>query len=205
MDRSAKSRSCSGGVIIHWRIKWFSVAYYLYKKKGSGVISKSNQPDCVTAWTSSRTLHKSSRFLSRSSRSIITSSWWFCDYRHPVFDRLRYCMQKRRGPGKAWSIWSCKWHRPKRGEGIPHQKKLEALSCSFCSKRWSFERSRSEKRTAPGSKRRTRAQNGGKAWERDLLKSSRFFTAIKSIAIRESGLWRIESNVAKIEPFPFSF
>ena len=44
-----------------------------------------------------------------------------------------------------------------RGGGVPHRKnELEALSCSFCPKRWSFERSRSEKRTASGSKRRTR-------------------------------------------------
>ena len=43
---------------------------------------------------------------------------------------------------------------------VPHWKnELEALSCSFCPKRWIFKHSQSEKHTTPGSKRRTCAQN----------------------------------------------
>ena len=45
--------------------------------------------------------------------------------------------------------------RQRRG-GVPHRKneadELEALSCSYCPRRWSFKRLQSEKCIAPGSK-----------------------------------------------------
>jgi len=80
-------------------------------------------------------------------------------------------------PSSFWSLAVCKngGGRPgtiyhvndvsvylgrQRGGGVPRRKnKLEAWSCSFCPKRWSFDRSRSERRAALGSKQRTRAQN----------------------------------------------
>ena len=60
---------------------------------------------------------------------------------------IAYSVQKWRG--KTWSILSherCQYLP--RGGRVPHRKnKLEALSCSFCPKHWSFQSSQSEKRT----------------------------------------------------------
>ena len=69
----------------------------------------------------------------------------------PVFD----CMQKLRGNDVSVYLGR------QRGEGVPHRKnELETLSCSFCPpKCWSFERLQSEKRNAPGLKRRTCMRN----------------------------------------------
>ena len=47
-----------------------------------------------------------------------------------------------------------------RGGGVSDwRNKLEAFSCGFCPKRWSFERLLNEKCTAPGSKGRMHARN----------------------------------------------
>ena len=77
------------------------------------------------------------------------------------FDRLQYAKTGGGRPGPFYYVNNVSVYLGRqRGGGVPRRNnELDALSCSFCPKHWSFECLQSGKHTALGSKRRTRTEN----------------------------------------------
>ena len=73
---------------------------------------------------------------------------------------LGVCKNGGGKPGPFYHVNEVSVYRGGWGGGLPKwRNELEAFTCSFHLKHWGFERLQSEKRTTPGSKRRTRVSN----------------------------------------------
>ena len=96
-----------------------------------------------------------------SQVTIVSSTFQALTWPPSSFCSLAVCKNGGERPGIIYHVNDVSVYLGRqRGGGVPRRKnELEAWSCSFCPKRWSFEHSWSERRTALGSKQKTHARN----------------------------------------------